>query len=629
MPTASLLWVWFCAYLNCAGWALSALHELNAGGYAVVLALGAAALVLWRRKTSAEFFPQIHWRKIRGRFRKPFPLAFLILAAMAFLGGALHAPNNYDALAYRVPRMLHWLAAEQWQWIHSDFNRLNTRGCGIEWVSVPFIALFKTDRWLFVINFIPFLLLPGLVFGILNRLGVRRRTAWHWMWLMPTGYGFLLQAGSIGNDLFGAAWAMAAMDFALRARQGKKIGCLWTSILAAGLMTASKSFNILLLLPWFLAVLPAARLLLRRPLVSILILVMAAFASLVPTAILNARHCGDWTGLAAEQPLISSAAPVLHFTVNAVLLVLHNFAPPIFPFSSAWSHLMEHLIPSSLALRLGQNFESSAARLEIGEMQMEETAGLGMGLSLLLLFVLFKKIKSAPGFSLRGLIKSASDYKILVPLGAYAAFSVFMVQSGLSCPARYLAPFYVLLITPLLAGRIPAEITRSLIWQRASLGVFFLAALVLVLSPPRPLWPATSILRALGADHSSSPLVKRAWTVYAVYGARADAFAPARAILPADANPLGLITWDDPEASLWQPFGSRRIFHVCRDDTPDSIRRRGIKYVLVSSLVLSQHDQMTLDEWLSRNNAEAVQHLSLELRAETGPADWFLVRLRP
>ena len=43
------------------------------------------------------------------------------------------------------------------------------------------------------------------------------RAAWHWMWLMPTGYCFLLQAGSIGNDLFGAVFALAALDFALRA----------------------------------------------------------------------------------------------------------------------------------------------------------------------------------------------------------------------------------------------------------------------------------------------------------------------------------------------------------------------------------------------------------------------------
>jgi len=44
------------------------------------------------------------------------------------------------------------------------------------------------------------------------------------MWLVPTGYCFLLQAGSISNDLFGAVFAMAAVDFALRARQEKKDG---------------------------------------------------------------------------------------------------------------------------------------------------------------------------------------------------------------------------------------------------------------------------------------------------------------------------------------------------------------------------------------------------------------------
>jgi hypothetical protein len=142
------------------------------------------------------------------------------------------------------------------------------------------------------------------------------------------------------------------------------------------------------------------------------------------------------------------------------------------------------------------------------------------------------------------------------------------------------------------------------------------------------LWPAVTILRAFGADHSSLSLVKRAWTVYSVYGARGDAFEQARAVLPADANPLGMVTADDPEAALWQPYGSRRILHVCRDDTPEETRRRGIHYVLVSSIVLSQGWNMSLDEWLARNNAEVVQRLSLELRASRGPTDWFLVRLR-
>src|SRR5271170_6275748 len=141
MPTIVLLWVWFCAYLNCAGWALSAIHQLNAGGYAVVLLIWFAALFVWRRKISAQIFPHYCCHKFRRRFRRLFPLAFLILAALAFLGGAIYAPNNYDALAYREPRVLHWLAADQWHWIQGIFPRVNNRSCGFEWVTAPFIAL--------------------------------------------------------------------------------------------------------------------------------------------------------------------------------------------------------------------------------------------------------------------------------------------------------------------------------------------------------------------------------------------------------------------------------------------------------------------------------------------------------
>src|SRR5271163_263466 len=103
MPTLVLLWVWFCAYLNCAGWALSAIRQLNAGGYAVALLVWFVVLFVWRKKTSAQMPPQIRWQNFCRRFHKPFPLAFLILSAMAFLGGVLYAPSNYDALAYRIP----------------------------------------------------------------------------------------------------------------------------------------------------------------------------------------------------------------------------------------------------------------------------------------------------------------------------------------------------------------------------------------------------------------------------------------------------------------------------------------------------------------------------------------------
>ena len=179
MPTLLVMWVWFCAYLNCAGWALSAMHQLNAGGYAVVLLLWVRrAIRSGSKKLRRQFFPPICWHKFRRRFRRPFPMAFLILSALAFLGGVLYAPSNYDALAYRIPRRVHWLAEDQWHWIHTILPRLNNRSCGIEWVSAPFWHC--EDRPAVISDqIVSFLLLPGLMFGVFTRLGVRLGVAWH------------------------------------------------------------------------------------------------------------------------------------------------------------------------------------------------------------------------------------------------------------------------------------------------------------------------------------------------------------------------------------------------------------------------------------------------------------------
>ena len=116
--------------------------------------------------------------------------------------------------------------------------------------------------------------------------------------------------------------------------------------------------------------------------------------------------------------------------------------------------------------------------------------------------------------------------------------------------------------------------------------------------------------------------------VYSVYGERADAFAPAIALLPPDASPLGIVTSDDPEASLWRPFGARRVEHVCKFDGPEYLRERNIKYVLVSSVVVTHLYEMTMDEWLKKYNAEVIQPVTLSLRASVGPVPWWLVKVR-
>ncbi len=499
------------------------------------------------------------------------------------------------------------------------------RADGFEWVSAPLIAFTHTDRWLFLVNVISFLLLPGLVFSLFTRLGASKRVAWHWMWLFPTGYCFLLQAGSIGNDLFGAVFALAAVDFALRARESQQSRDLGLSILAVALLTGSKSSNLPLLLPWLVAIFPSLRLLRRNLLPALAIGCIALLVSLFPQAVLNSKISGDWTGIKAERVASLQGQSLLNGPNNFVLLTIQNLAPPIFPFANQWNEAMQRIMPAGLRAKLEQAFEPGGAHWALGQMQVEEDAGLGFGVTLLLLAgmgaSLFRKGGSPP----RAHPIGRSLLPTMIVLSALAALLVFMIKSGMSTIARLVTPYYALLVPALLAGEGQARLVRTRWWRYSALSLFALAALLLFLSPARPLWPANSILAQI--DIHGHPLLARAKSVYSVYGQRADGFAAARELIPREVNVLGLIASDDPETSLWRPFGQRRVEHVVPADSIADLRARGVEYILANSAKFEALFQRPMEQWLTDMHAEILAKVSLALRATSGPSDWYLIKL--
>jgi hypothetical protein len=627
MPGLVLLWIWLCALLNCAGWGLSALHQLNAAGYAVVLLAMAAGFWVWRKPFRLPGRPD--WRKTARRFRRGLPLWFLLLSAVALVGGLLYAPTNYDGLAYRTPRVLHWLAEGRWHWIHTVFPRVNGRACGYEWLCTPLVALLNSDRGLFLINLVSFLLMPGLIFSVFTRLGVRPRVAWHWMWVVPTGYGFLLQAGSIGNDLFGVPFVLAAMDFALRANRSRQPRDVFAAVLAAALMTGAKTSNLPLLLPWAVAIVPVLGLVRRSLLPAVLVGVVAVFASVLPILVFNYHYYhGDWAGLSPEGDN-KKGHLVLRTVANTALMTAQNLVPPVFPMANAWNEAVPRLLPPGLHERLLKSFaEPPAAECHVDQMAMEEAAGLGMGVSLLLLasvLAAFCQVNDRPGVTPRttGFTRWQTSLRWLPLVSLLALLS----QSQVSPLARILVPYYALLLPLWLALPGQTAVVRRRWWHGAEAGIFWLAALVLIISPARPLFPAQTVVSALSVWHPGSALVQRTSKVYTVYHDRSQAFAPALAELPPGLKVLGLFTYDDPETSLWLPFGSRRVVHVCPEDTADFLNHEGIQYVLLDTLKMKDRFNETPAEWVNRLNGTVVKQIPLTLRVSEGTVDWWLVKL--
>jgi hypothetical protein len=621
------VWIWLCAGLNVAGWGLSAIGELNATGYLAVLLFVLAAFLAWRHIKKPELNWSIQLRKWLNRIKKPFPFAFFVLSVMAFWGGAIYAPTNYDGLAYRLPRVLHWLAAGHWEWIHTDFPRLNNRACGIEWLSAPLIAIFKTDRVLFLINFVSFLFLPGLTYGVLSRLGVRRRVAWHWMWIAPTGYCFLLQAGSIGNDALSAPFALAAIFFALRARESGRVCDLFTSTLSAALMTAVKASNLPLLLPWAIAMLPSLRILIRRPVATVGACLFACFASFLPTAIANQYYGHDWSGLSLEADKAHGHLPI-RLVVNTIYIAFGNLTPPVFPEADQWNSFEQRKIPPKLMKRLQENFtEPGAPELYAAQLQMEESAGFGFGPTILIVTSAMAAAAACRRNFFRFDFQSLnglSDAGVVVT--AWIAAFALLSQSEVAAIARIMTPYYILLLPLLLRTSCHEQIVKKIRWRVAALFIFVFAAGLLIISPARPLFPAGALLEKLQALHSDSRLAARVQEVYRVYHDRDHAFAPALAVLPPDLKVLGMVTYDDPEAALWQPYGSRQIVCVKPADTPAWLKAHGVRYILARSTLFGDRFP-DFNDWKSRMNATVTRQINLNIRAGTGPVTWYLLQL--
>ena len=607
----------------------------------MLFAAAAVALVVLRSKL---FAPSrgCNWTKLRRRFRRPLPFCFLLLAALILVSGLLHAPNNDDALSYRIPRVLNWLAESRWHWVHTPHPAMNSHVVGTEWLLAPWLALTGTDRWVFPINFAAFLLLPGLVFSVFRGLGVSGSVAGYWMWLLPSGYNYLLQAGGDANDILGVVYALSAMHFALRARRSRNPAEAWFAIMAGALLTGCKLSNLPLLLPVALALLPASRLLLARPIATVAVFLAGITASVVPIAAINLHYCGDWTGTANEgkgaggetgekQTVLAggTAAPLTYVFVvnqpwvgvsgNCLSLLCDNLFPPVFPMAGWWNAHNRDFFPASYRQKLAENFEPDFLRLR--ELPGEERAGLGFGVSWLLIAAwLAATLNRRNGAARSGNAGTLMDRA--TRWSPYFSLLFFMTKSGITAAARIVAPYYALLLPALLTGRGHDRFVRSRWSQRAGLLVYLLAFGVLSITPERPLWPAQTILARLEQGHPGNAQLQRARLVYQVYAERPDAFAPLREWLPVDADAVGMLCLgNEPSTSLWRPFRRHRVRQLFFSDSRQALGQWGISYII------ARNTGPQFETWLKSVNGEVLGTKKLTFYASREPITWSVVRL--
>jgi hypothetical protein len=613
------LGIWLCVWLNLTGWALSALHQLNAAGYAVSLFLFVVGIGWWQQREGATVFPRRTLGKFFHRFRRPLSGSFLLLVILIFLGGALHAPANFDALTYRLPRLLNWWAAGHWFWIPTLNDRMNYSGVAWEWIGLPLMIFTHSDRGLFLINALGFLLLPGLLFSIFRQLGVARRVAWTWMWLLPLAYGYVTQAASIGNDLTGAIFCLLSVDFGLRARHSGCVSDVWCALLAAALMTGVKLSNLPLALPCLVAVWPALGLVRKNLMGSLAVAILAVMTSALPIMALNQVSGAGWFGDPQNKSKMQIENPVAGLAGNGVMLAEQSLMPPVLPGAARISDWITQSLPDSLK----QQYPRLGGKLI--ELPGEEGAGLGLGITLPLLLSL---LVAGWGFKRREFIYRARSLLTPVALAAWVSALVFMAKMGSEAGPRLMLPYYPLIILPILLLPVQNRLLRLRTW-RIFLVLMALSALpVVIFSMTRPLWPARCISQRLALTHPENSMLQRLATACDTYARRNDVLAPIRSALPDQAVEIGLIAGsNDSDYSLWRPFGQRRVKYLMQ--TPDRLLQPpdAVGWVVVNKSCWPTICPMPLADWAQAHHAKITASFNIIERVSAGGENWCLLHI--
>ncbi len=610
-------WILLASLCSASGWILSVFHALWLLPYIWSAALIALLFARFRKRNT----PRMRTTAFII-LRNPFAWLFIIVSILVFAGGALHPPTNYDAMTYRFPRLLHWESENAWHWISTPVMRMNAYATGSEWLTLPFFQITHSDRLFFLVNFVSFTLLPGLLFGVFREVGISGRVARVWMWILPCAYGFALQAGSIGNDTIAVIFFLSAIYFALHSARANSRFELCIAILAASLMTGMKATNLTLLLPCAIAFWPARRMVFQNPKVVLGCAMVSLLTSALPITVLNTHYSGGWTGDPRNVQRLELNDPLAGVLGNTLQVIPQTILPPVLINSRKVEASFHNAIPDIIKEKLKGGFPRF--KIDFGELPREESAGLGLGVFSLCVISLLARFGGRKRNSRRH-PSTRRKLGIMIWAGGVIACLVYTAKAGSEATARLVLPYYPLLIVGLLYHPVNVVLARKRWWRVTAIVAAGLVLIPLILNPSRPLWSASAVASWMRAKSPESKQVARIEQVYSTYATRNDVLGSLRKHLPAEVKQVALVCGeDDSEVALWRPFGTRRVFHLMGKGSWDD-ETQGVQWIVGRTDVLKERFGKDLEGVLADRELRLVATEMITAKVAGGPEPWFVL----
>jgi 4-amino-4-deoxy-L-arabinose transferase-like glycosyltransferase len=194
-------------------------------------------------------------RLLRRRIPRPsWPIATVLvglalLLAMVLTTGLASAPNNYDSMTYHLPRVMHWLQSQSVEHYYTPISRQLYQPPFAEYAIAHIIALTRTDRFAFVVQWFALIGSAVGVSVIARQLGAGALGQVLAATIFVTAPMAILQGSSTQNDLVVTFWIVVTVVAVLDSARNRWLRCLLAGG-AVGLALLTKGTAGILLAPF-------------------------------------------------------------------------------------------------------------------------------------------------------------------------------------------------------------------------------------------------------------------------------------------------------------------------------------------------------------------------------------------
>jgi len=201
------------------------------------------------------------------------------------------------------------------------------------------------------------------------------------------------------------------------------------------------------------------------------------------------------------------------------------------------------------------------------------------------------------------------------------ALLAYFSKAGMTTVARHILPYYPFLMVPLVMMPRLEGAARQRWFAYMAYVAAASTALMLCITPSRPVLPMATVSRAL-AERNSSPSIRRLALGYEVYSNRADILGPLREALPEQSVLVGYINHGAaPESPLWKPYGTRTVRHLPPGTDPDG----DMRHVVLNTRGFEDFRSESPEKWLARLNGFVLARREIRPLVKEPPSEWWVV----